>query len=372
MLYIGVFIFFITFYRLSLFFPSFYLAIFPSILGFLLFLSSDFKFKINKKNFSLFFSFFLLFIYCGILDFFQYGIVLESSFFFRMVIMILLSFFPAYFLNKVYILYRDNKFDEVVKIAFLLQTVFFIIMFLSPSLKFFIYSLFGMGDSVNLSDHNISTRGFGLSAEINFMSPSLMVFMAFLIFRKNLFFKFLIFITQVINSNMALVAGMLGMLIDKSNRVLKATVIISFCFLYYFFGLGFVREYMPRFYEEYVIGGGNRTVNALLSEHFFFIHKFDVFSLFFGFQENISSSVLGEGGSDMGWIIMMNYGGASLIFLFLCFLFFLSTRLFDNKFYAIIWFCLGIIFNTKGMIIGMNGYFFLSFLILLSQRYNKS
>lgn len=372
MLYFAIFVFFITFYRISFLSSSVYLLFFPAILGFICFFSKYKKIEISRKYFPLFLIFSFLSFYCGLLDFFQPKISIDSSFLFRMFTIIFFSFFPAYYLVKV-ILKGDNyKLERIIKYSFLIQTFIFILMFLIPSLKIPIYSVFGMADSVNLYDGNLESRGFGLSSEINFMSPFLMIYITFLIFKDNIFLKSLIFITQIINSNMALISGILGILVGGGKKYLKLFMLFLFLLIYYFFGISLIKNFMPRVYEEYILGGGSRTADILLSDHVFLLDKLDIFSFLFGFQMNISSSVTQQGRySDMGWIIMMNYGGFVLIFLFLILIFCLSKLIFSNKLYAIVWFLIGILFNTKGMIIGMNGYFFLSFVLLLSRKYSK-
>lgn len=372
MIYLGVFIFFITFFRLSLFLSSFYLVFIPAVLGFFYFFKNNRKIII-QRNQSVFCGLFVvLFIYCGLLDAFQLNVSLDSSFLFRMITIILFSFFPAYYLNNCIIKGQKTIFDKIIKISFWVQTAFFILMFLNPTSKIILYNLFGMGDSVNLTNQNLLTRGFGLSAEINFMSPFLMVLMVFLLYKKDFIIKILIFSTQIVNSNMALIAGILGIFVSNSNRTLKFVIVGFFTFVYYFFGIQLIRNFMPRLYDEYIVGGGGRTTDILFTEHVFLLEKLDLFSFMFGFQKNISSSVTQYGRfSDIGWVIMFNYGGVFLIILFILFILCLSLIMFKNKFYAILWFSVGIIFNTKGMIIGMNGYFFLSFLLLLSKRYKN-
>ncbi len=372
MFYLGTFIFFISFFRISFIHPYFYLVFFPAVIGFFYFFGRKDFWRIERDSVFLIFFFIILSLYSLVLDVFQTGLSLESSFLFRLFTIVFFSFFPAYFLNLFIIKCRDDYFDKIVKYAFIVQIFFFFLMYLNPQSKPLFYSLIGLGGSVNLNSQNLLTRGFGLSGEINFMTPFMMVYLTFLIYRRNIFLKIIIFFTQIINSNMALLAAVVGFLITKTNLSLKIFFVGLMVVFYYFIGEKIIKEKMPRVYDEYIVGGGTRTVDGLLSNHIFSLGELNPITILFGFQKNISSSVDDSNiYSDMGWVIMFNYGGVFLIFLVLMVIFLLSMRIFSNKFYALIWFFVGMILNTKGMIIGMNGYFFLSFLLLLSQRYNK-
>lgn len=369
MILLGVFVFFVSFYRLSLFHSNLYLSIIPSLLGVIFFIA-------NKKNLSLNFqrnNFFLIsisvlgLIYCIILDFFQNNITLESSFSFRIITIVFFSFFSAYFLNFL-VKSNLNYLDKIIKYGLFIQLFFFFLTFISPTFKSIIYGIFGLSGSVNLLEHNLNSRGFGLSSEINFMTPFLMIYLTFLIFSKNFILKLIVSFTQVINSNMALLSILLGLVIGKIRLTISLALVVMFSF--YFLGEIFVKNNMPRLYDEFFVYGGARTINSLKEEHLFLVEKVDFFSFLFGFQKNVSSSVSNKGQfSDMGWVVIFNYGGFFLILLLMAFVVILAFSVFKNKFYALIWILIAIIFNTKGMIIGMNGYFFLSFLFLLSKRF---
>lgn len=373
--------FFVSFFRLSLFISSLYLSFIPAAIGFILFSTNVLKqkqdiLKVNTTTVGFLLPIIFLFIYCIFLDIFQYGLTLKGSFSFRIFAIWLLSFLPAYTIYYLLKLMDGQKVNRsvelVVKISFIVQLLIFIITFLNPSIKIFLYTTFGLND-VNLNEFNLTQRGFGLSGEINFMTPFLMIFITFLIFQKDLILKILVALLQVVNSNMAVVAVLLGFIVGKSNSIFKILIPIISIFLYMFFGEEYIQLYMPRLYEEFFVHGGSRTVEALLGKHFFLTGQLDVVSFLFGFQENVATNVgTSSNGSDMGWIIMMNYGGVVLIFLFLWFVIALSFSIFKNKLYAIVWILIALIFNTKGMILGMNGYFFLSFLFLITKQFKMN
>ncbi|MCV4600347.1 hypothetical protein OFC63_30460, partial [Escherichia coli] len=76
--------------------------------------------------------------------------------------------------------------------------------------------------------------------------------------------------------------------------------------------------FFPRFYDEFVSGDGTRTLDILLQQHVFVVGNLDFFNIIFGLQQNISSSIPDiKQSSDMGWVILFNYGGLTFITLFL-------------------------------------------------------
>ena len=126
----------------------------------------------------------------------------------------------------------------------------------------------------------------------------------------------------------------------------------------------------PRFYDEFIIGGGTRTIDSLIDKHMILLAPLDAFSAFFGFQQNISSTISDLPiSSDMGWVIIFNYGGGLFIVLFTLYLLLLSLAAFGKTKLAIIWFAVGVIFNFKGLVFGPNGYMFTSYLFLLLRTF---
>lgn len=374
---IGVFfvfvMFFVTLFRLSFLQSGLYLAFIPAGIGFLLFFSQSKLYKgillIKKKDFYPLLSAIFLFFYCLFLDSFQPILTAKSSFALRVLLIGLLSFLPAYAIYMLAMKNNKQELDRFFKWAVIMQIIFFFVMFLNNNLKIMLYSIFGMGET-NLNEFNLSTRGFGLSAEINFMTPFLLIFMSFLLFRRDIILKIIVSLTQIVNSNMAVGAILLGYFISKGGVINKVALLVAPLLIFFSFGEEFIKAYMPRLYDEYIVHGGGRTVDALFDKHFFLLDNLDLASSLFGFQVNVATNVgFAERGSDMGWVVMMNYGGGILILLFLCFIVSLSFAIFKNKLYAFAWIVIALLFNTKGMIIGMNGYFFLSFLLLLTKRF---
>lgn len=375
MMFFGILFFFITFFRLSFINANLYLAIIPAFLGILLLFSKINKLnslRINKKYFSVFSLFVILFLYTAVLDGLQLGLTLSSSFFFRILSIILFSFFPAYYICSRIIGEDKSKLEKIVFISFLIQLGFYIITYISPSTKILIYSLLGASESSNLEDWNLTVRGFGLSGEINFMTPSLMVLISFLMFRGKTLFKLVTFILQVLNSNMTVIFGALGILFDRGKLYLKIISMALLYLVYQVIGKSLIEEYFPRFYAEYIESGGERTANGLLSNHVFLAGDINFFNILFGFQKNVSSTIESNTKfSDIGWIIIFNYGGIILTILVALLIVSISFATFKNRALIFLWIIVGILLNTKGLIIGLNGYFFITFTFMLTRYFDN-
>lgn len=362
--------FFVVFFRLSIVYPYLYLSIIPALAGGILLCSSIFlsdcrtRMRLNREQVYLGFIFLSLTIFSSILDLFNQDLSLYSSFLFRFLLLFSFSILPAYFLASKL---KDGRVDltKIVSIAFWVQIVIFFVMYFSSDAKQILYSIFGLGDSVNLNEQNMRARGFGLSAEINFMTPSLMIVISFLLLDKSKYLRVFCALTQIVNSNMAVVAFLISIVFSNVKFLTKIIVgiLLSLCVVL----AGHI--IFPRFFDEFISGGGLRTINYLLDKHLFAVGSVNIINFLFGFQVNISSTIPDlRVFSDMGWTIMFNYGGFVFVFLFFVFLALLSICAFGKSKIALVWFLIGVIFNTKGFLLGMNGYMFISFIYVFMKN----
>ncbi|RJT27293.1 hypothetical protein [Buttiauxella izardii] len=365
-------IFFVVFFRLSLLSPYVYLALIPALYGFYILLSSlvnlkQFKIKLDASTMS--WGVLAVILIVSILfDCYQDNLSVQSSFSFRIIMIFVLSFLPALALSKL-LNKEKSKLESIMILSFWLQILIFFIMYFNINAKIFLYNIFGMGDSVNLWAQNESVRGFGLSGEINFMTPFLMVFMSFFVIQKKYLLLILVCLTQIINSNMAVVAILFALTFSNIKLTFKIfAVLITGTVIY---ALGAVL--FPRFYAEFVNSGGMRTISGLIAQHVISLHSLDVYSILFGFQQNISSAIPNLAVfSDMGWVILFNYGGVVYIILFMLFLAFLSLAAFGKSKLALVWFLVGVLFNIKGLAFGPNGYMFTSYLFMMLNKNLRS
>lgn len=284
-----------------------------------------------------------------------------QTFTIRTISLFLISVIPAYYISFFYLKGDFDKLINMIFWAFLVQTLFFLLTYFDHSYKTMAYGLMGSSGSVNMSEMNFSLRGFGLSNEINFMTPFLMAIISLFYF-KGIIFRVVIVSTQIINSNNVLVATILSLLFSRSNLIVK----IILCIMG-FVGFGyFAAEYLPRLVAE-IDSGGVRTIGFLFENHFIFFND--------GFlQHLLGSGVYVFGGlaeriSDVGYVILYNYGGILMLLSFLVFILLICFRLGTSVSFKILWLITGLVLNFKGLAFGMNSYVFFSFLIIFNHQY---
>ena len=234
-------VFFLSFYRISVFYYFAYISIFINF-SYLLFLfssiskASKFIYCAKWENILILF----LFFYSLVVDI-LYGADFDSmSLSLRIFFMVFVSIFSAFFIVEEYIK------NDVKKLIWILKFSFFI----------------GASDSVNLWPQNIESRGFGLYNEKNLTSPSVSVFISLILIGLNSPIVLLNAVTQLVNSNLVAVAAILGFVGAKIKVINKIILAIASLVLVFYFGV----KYIPRFSDE-IESGGLRTVQILIENH---------------------------------------------------------------------------------------------------------
>lgn len=356
----SVFVFFVSFYKIPVLFPYAYISlvfsgfaiivltkpvhnrIFLSSIGLwpliIVFFIAAYSFSIDVVSGSFFSNF-------------------SNSFFVRAASLLVISALPAYFLVSCCLRWDFHKALDVIVIGFWVQILFWGLTYIDPSLKYFVNSIMGGSEnSVNLRAHNFDVRGFGISSEINFTTPFVSVLVCLILIRRKAV-SFLTTITQLVNSNLVLVAVVVAMVFSKIKLRYKVFLAILGVGLIYFVG----EAVFPRLLAEFS-NGGSRTILVLLSKHIVIVNE-GLWEHFFG-SAVYSFQGGGSVSSDIGWINMYNYGGAVLLVLYFFFLFFLSASAFGYGVLGLVWFGAGLILNTKGLLFSPNSYFFITFVFL--------
>ncbi|NMT95774.1 hypothetical protein HKB31_18605 [Vibrio alginolyticus] len=363
----AVLIFFISFYRITIVSSSFYLSLFFSLSAIAaLLINSEIRNQFKTAiGYKLLFSSIAMFLWVFCIDIFSGIIVISpnAAFSVRIISLFLLSVFPAFFINCFFIKGDERKFIYVISGGFLIQTIFWFLTFVYPDVKVMLYSFIGSPNSVNLRDYNIGSRGFGLSNEINFTTPFMMVFIVMTYYR-NLLFKGIILVTQLFNSNLVLLALLIG-LVNGKTSFLNKVIILTLSVLSLFFVLA---AYVPRLGAE-LDGLGMQTIGALLGDHVFFLGDFLSDYIFGPFRYVFHGQDIYR--SDIGWVIMANIGGGVLLFLFLIFITILIVRVSTSLFSVVILLSIVVILNTKGLLLGPNAFMFTMFFILFHNYYSR-
>lgn len=364
-------ILFICLYRVAFLNPNFLPVILFGIFGILYFFREyEFDKKYIEKKFSrLFFIFSVMIFYCVCLDLRFLGrgdiYTINNLFTVRLVSLIIMSYFAAYFFN--YIAKKNNGINLKLglTIAIFIQLLFFVVLFLQPNLKPQIYDIFGMENSPNLLGNNFEERGFGIGSELNFTAPITTIIISIFIMNKN-YIKFSIFVMQAANSTLSVISALI---LIKTKKSLFASIIIS-PIIYWLFLVNYYEQgialYLPRLARE-IDSGFTLTLNILINDHFLY------------FSENFWQFVFGNGinllpmqgvnlvSSDIGWIILINYGGIFIICLYLIFIFEI-LRISPFAFYAkISMFFIILALNTKGLFLGPNALLFFIFLSIFDE-----
>jgi hypothetical protein len=223
-------------------------------------------------------------------------------------------------------------------------------LYIFPSLKVPFYSFFNLSESVNLSVWNLESRGFSIVPEMNFLGTIITGLLALILF-KNYILKLTIFFSQVINVNTTI----LSLLILKIN--IKNYVVFSFVvygFLYQFSDL--IELIAPRLYME-IDSGFTRTIYILLQDHVVLLYS-NLIQIFFGVPMNILPHANYFYASDIGWIILFNYGGLFFTFLFILFFIYFLKDISISKRGKNVIFILFLLFNFKGLVLGPNVFWF--------------
>lgn len=364
---VAALIFFLVFFRVSFIHPSLYLAIPFGCLGLCLLLrASTRRAVVQAPGYFLGYFFILLGLFFLVVDICgQNGLGNFTNLFaVRWISIVVLSVLPALLLSEIYFKGNFKLFSELFALVLWIQLLIWFVTYLSTDAKIAVYEIMGQGGSVNLLEYNIKSRGFGMSNEINFTGPFVTVMLCFFyIISSRKMISLLTIFTQLVNSNMVVVSFALSYFFSNIMLVRKIVLLLALAVVVVTLG----EQVFARLYAE-IASGGVRTLEALIEDHVFIANK-GWFEHFFG-----TGIYVFQGGhesrSDIGWVIMYNYGGVFFCVCFIIFLFFSSFSAFGGGARAICWFIAGLMLNAKGLLFGPNSYFFATALIAFIRHYN--
>ncbi|AFP31439.1 hypothetical protein [Marinobacter sp. BSs20148] len=358
---LAIFVFFVTFYKISIISPKLYLSIFVSFFGlfFVIKYSKAFFCSIGLKVICVFLAIVVFSLAVDMVT----GALLNNffnSFFVRAISIFFISAVPAFFVVVYLLKYDYDSVLDTVAVSFWIQLCFWVITYFDPTLKVYFVKLMGGGEnSVNLKSHNLEVRGFGISNEINFTSPFVSVLVCLLLLRRNVI-SLSTSLTQLVNSNLVVFAVVIGLLFSKISNLRKLLVGCLFFLATYFLYL-FGEEFFPRLFAEFG-SGQSRTVKVLFEDHLFYLNN-SVWGHLFGEGIYVFLGEL-DHYSDVGWVHIYNYGGVFFTVLYVLFLAFLCFSAFGKSWLSVAWFGAGLILNAKGLLFSPNAFFFVIFIFI--------
>ncbi len=301
----------------------------------------------------------MVFCYSLLIDlaYFGPGSTIRNLFSVRLLSLLVISAACAYAVEHMVSRGRTDRLNVALIFCISFQMAFFALLFLSPNSKEIVYSIFGMQDSVNLLEFNMFQRGFGVGSELNFTAPITTAIIAILIIRSRLY-KAVIIGAQIANTTISVLS-----LIFYAKHTIRVSLALASLFIIYSQFPDFqllVEIAFPRFARE-LATGFTLTLFTLLDEHLLYEGR-TVLDLLFGAGVNLLPDTDIILSSDIGWVIMLNYGGIIFIALYLAFIVSLiSLTPFDTT-RRLMFFACVLILNTKGLMFGPNALFFLFFL----------
>jgi hypothetical protein len=349
---------FFVFYRLNILNSGVSMNLILGLIFLLMSFLNEKKYIFEKSTVILMLFSILLLIYSIAIDLFLINDIIGVNSFFsiRLLSIFIMSFSAALFFKSFFIKNIEDL-NFLLRFTAIIQLFFFFLLFFFPNLKPIVYGLFGAGDSVNLLDWNINSRGFGIGSEINYTGPIITVVIAFISF-KSFILKLLVFTSQIANANTTLITTLFFFSKKHLKYFFVFLIILFILLLNYDIDL---KSIFPRFDKE-LESGFTTTILYLISDHFIIFNK-SIFEYIFGVPIMIMPGSNNIYSSDSGWIVMLNYGGIFYILIFIIFLIMIISKLRTSFGFKVFILIIGLLLNFKGLVLGPNAYFYLLFLL---------
>lgn len=330
------------------------------------------------SGFGLYFSTIISFciLYSFVVDYFfsSFSSVSHSmtGYFVRLFVFYLSAAFLSFYVIKG----SFRNLDNVLLFVVVIHCVFAVIMIFNPGFKLFMYhdiSGYSLDHKVFYS-HLYETRTFGWSAGLFYLAPVFLVFyyILFLGSKSKVIYTLvglaLVVLLSVINARLAVVAIPFALIIRFgwiSSVIPALAFFFVFFFAYFFFDIGLLNN----FFEEFRYGG-MRTLNILFEGHVHYLLAGfqNIFGSFYFIYDNPTAPVH----SDIGWLILLNYGGWFLFILTLVALWVLCRYAFVDFKDSIACFVFLLLLGVKGVVFNGNAVIALLVCFALMGGYHKS
>jgi hypothetical protein len=349
---VGVALVFFWIFRPHVLHPLFSLALLPAVAGVLYLASSR---RLLERTFAqlgpVFFillAFLILFSLAVDLATGALSIIGARTQFFttqRLVI----SLLGAVFIVAVLCRWQMRRFRYLLLGAIGVQLAFGLAMLLVPDFKRFMYMTVSgyTGSEKMFEEYFFGSRIFGWSEELFFLAPVVMVF-ASLIFIPRLTvarvgFLVLVVLISLFNARLAIFGVLFGLLIGFKTRLLVPSLLLGAgLFTAAAIGGPAVELFLAEFQ-----GGRSRTLDILLADHVHLLLRDG--DWIFGGHHYLYAGPNPPAFSDIGLIIILNYGGAIYLVAWLALAWCLVLRAFHSNWDRMMAYSLFLAASIKGL-----------------------
>ena len=282
-------------------------------------------------------------------------------------IRVIVQIAASFYFVKVCMKSDQDYFRKVIFGILFIQVVFAIAMFISMDFKDFIYrSISGYDGSEKMyRSHFIGSRIYGWSEELFYLAPVFMVFSFAIYFPKKISLLsivsfFIVFIVAIFNARLAIVGLFFGLLVRFGIR--KALSIGLFFIIFFMVLLLYLEHPAINMVTAEFETGGSRTLRILIDDHIHYL--LNGAEIFFGNHYYLYGWPGRQFGSDIGWIIILNYGGYFYSLAWLIFVCSVCVRAFPVGSHSVYVFLLVVCVAVKGL--AFSGNALIAFLLCLT------
>jgi hypothetical protein len=262
---------------------------------------------------------------------------------------LVISLLGAVFVVAVLCRWQMRRFRYLLIGAIGAQLVFGLAMLLVPDFKRFMYITVSgyTGSEKMFQEYFFGSRIFGWSEELFFLAPVVMVFAA-LIFVPRLTiarvgFLLLVVLISLFNARLAIFGVLFGLLIGFRTRMLvPSLLLVAGLFAAAAVGGPAIELFLAEFQ-----GGRSRTLDILLADHVHMLLRNT--DWIFGGHHYLHAGPSPPAGSDIGLIIILNYGGAIYSVAWLALAWCLVLRAFPSNWDRVMAYSLFLAASIKGL-----------------------
>lgn len=369
---VGVTLVFFWMFRPQVLHPLFSLALLPAAAGLFCLASSrrliDRTFALLGPVFFILLAFLILFTFAVDLATDALPVIGARTQFFttqRLVI----SLLGAVFIVAILCRWQMRRFRYLLLGAIGVQLAFGLTMILVPDFKRFMYIKVSgyTGSEKMFEEYFFGSRVFGWSEELFFLAPVVMVF-ASLIFIPRLTvtracFLVLVVLISLFNARLAIFGVLFGLLIGFKARMLVPSLLLGAGLL----AAAVIGGPAAELFLAEFQGGRSRTLDILMADHVHLLLRDG--DWIFGGHHYLYAGPNPPAFSDIGLLIILNYGGALYMVAWLALAWSLVLRAFHSNWDRMMAFALFMAASIKGLAFSGNALFALFIALALLGGY---